>query len=148
MAEGSPIPDIRSSPGDWYKYFDIQNANSLRKGDVLQALVDTINATTGSLPDIELLMESVETMWSACGLSEDEDGTVSLDQFKTEGGLGELIAASGLLPFISPGAGAGSGSYNDNMSAGSGVGSGYNYDYDPPRGMRVIWYAFPQYHTI
>ena len=140
----STIPDIRSSPDEWYKYFDHVNTNKLSKNDMVQALVDTINALTGSLPDIEQLMESFETMWSISSETT-SDGSIavemSLEQFKKEGGMWELIVASGLLPAITPipVSSTSSSSYNNNMNVGSGVGSGYNYDYEAPRSMRVVW---------
>ena len=156
LSTTSTIPDIRSSPDEWFKHFDQSNGNDndnkLSKSDMLQALVETINAVTGTIPEIEQLMESFDTMWNISKSSNNNDSTneeknddteiITLGAFKKEGGLWELIVASGLLPPISPivATSSSSGSYNDNMQAGgSGVGSGYNYDYEPPRSMRVVW---------
>lgn len=51
-SEDGPIPDIRNDPKAWFNFFDKTNKGTLEKSEVLQALIDTLNATTGNIPDI------------------------------------------------------------------------------------------------
>ena len=51
-SEDGPIPDIRNDPKAWFNFFDKTNRGTLEKSEVLQALIDTLNATTGNIPDI------------------------------------------------------------------------------------------------
>ena len=92
------IPDIRKDPKAWFGYFNPNNKPGLSKPEILQSVLDTLNATTGNIPDIENLIESIDNIWLFCNLDQNEE--VTYEKFQMEGGLCESIVSS--LPPISP----------------------------------------------
>jgi hypothetical protein len=92
------IPDIRKDPKAWFGYFNPNNKPGLSKPEILQSVLDTLNATTGNIPDIENLIESIDNIWLLCNLDQNEE--VTYEKFQMEGGLCESIVSS--LPPISP----------------------------------------------
>ena len=82
------------------------------KAEILQSILETINAMTGKVPDVDALMTTIDELWSFSGVRPDE--RITLERFKCVGGLHETLCAH--LPRISaPRSAPGS------TSAGSGT---------------------------
>jgi phage FluMu protein Com len=92
------IPDIRTNVDAWFDFFNRESEyKGMHKTEVLQAILETVNAMTGEIPDIDALMSTMDEIWTFSGLQPEDRR--SLEKFKCHGGLHEVICAH--LPQVS-----------------------------------------------
>jgi hypothetical protein len=98
------IPDIRSDPRAWFRFFDVNRSGHLERNEVIQAFLRTFGATC----DAAVLTSVVTELWPI--FDHDGSGTITEVEFVARDGLCETIVAQ--LPAQPPQSAVGTAAVN------------------------------------